>query len=364
MSIEHNYIETQSQLLDTVEIMKNCDSLAIDTEFFWERTYYPILGIIQVATRNGEIFIIDAVKIKDLTPLGEIFSNPKIIKILHDAQQDLYIIRRATCADPKNIFDTRFCCGFAGLSSTISLGNMLRELIDVDLPKTESRSDWLKRPLSEKQLLYAENDVRFMHQAYDKIIEKAENFGLSDCMSEDMKALDNSSLYAEKKVEEQYTRIKGYGNFSNEQLAVLREITAWREEYARTRDIPKGFLMKDKDILGIAKIIPKNQDDFRKYQFTNYRFISKNMVNITKKVKKALKSDFSTLCNIDSRISSELKNKTNAILTKIENKCIKMNIDKALIASRKDISNLLNNTPKEKLTKGWRKEFLLDILQD
>jgi len=359
----HNYIKSQDELTSAIDQMKLYQSLAIDTEFFWEKTYYPILGIIQIATEDGVVFIIDAVTITDLKPLGEIFANPKIMKILHDSQQDLYIIRRATCADPKNIFDTRAACGFAGLKSTISLANMLLELINVDLPKTESRSDWLRRPLNEKQLLYAENDVLYLHKAYNLISDKAKELNLYDYMMEDMQSLDNDTLYKDRVGSEQYRKLKGYGNFTQSQLVLLQDLAEWRDKLAKHKDIPKNWLLKDKEILSIAKLLPQNISDFNKVSFDSYKFINRNQSIIIDKVTKALNTKGTNLLGLEMKVPPNIKNKTDIILEKIKIKSSEIFIDAALFGSRKDISNYLLGNSNDKLQLSWRKEFLKPMLE-
>ncbi|MYF17390.1 MAG: ribonuclease D, partial [Gemmatimonadetes bacterium] len=155
-------INTPNELETLVNRALDAPCVGIDTEFVWEQTYYPRLGIIQVGLSENDCHLIDAVTLSDLSPLGTLLSDPHTVKILHDAQQDLWILRRITDAIPCNIFDTRCAAGFAGLSSNLSLGNLLRMRLNIQLPKTETRTDWLRRPLSDKQLEYALDGVRFL----------------------------------------------------------------------------------------------------------------------------------------------------------------------------------------------------------
>ena len=175
----------------------DCERVALDTEFVWNRTYYPKLGVIQLALANGDCYLIDPVAIADLSPLGALLEHPKVELILHDAQQDLAILRRATGAFPRNVFDTRCAAGFANMSSTTSLAELLEQTLGVVLDKTETLTNWVRRPLSEDQLAYAIEDVRYLHETRDVLQARVEEIGRSTWLTEEMAAYDDPQLYEE-----------------------------------------------------------------------------------------------------------------------------------------------------------------------
>ena len=158
-------ITSQQQLQALIVRARATDTVAIDTEFVWERTYYPRLGLIQLALSDEDCFLIDPCALTDLSPLGELLADPAVVKIFHDAPQDLIILHQATGAVPQNIFDSRLAGGFAGLSAALSLGNLIKELLDIDLAKTGTHTNWLRRPLNPKQIDYAIDDVRYLQAA-------------------------------------------------------------------------------------------------------------------------------------------------------------------------------------------------------
>ena len=145
-------IQTTSELTAFVKRAREMDAVALDTEFVWERTYYPQLGLIQIALSDEDCELIDPTAIDDLSPLGDLLSDRKVVKILHDAPQDLAILLQATGTPAQNVFDTRHAAGFADLPATLSLSNLIKELLDIDLPKTETRTNWLQRPLKQEQI--------------------------------------------------------------------------------------------------------------------------------------------------------------------------------------------------------------------
>src|SRR6187551_2092812 len=132
--------------------------VALDTEFVFERTYRPRLGIVQICVA-GEIALIDAVRIPDLSALGPLLAAPARRKLLHSGSGDLPILRRAGGAPLRGLFDTQIAAAFAGLGPSLSYAALIRELFAIELPKHETRTDWLRRPLSAAQLRYAAEDV-------------------------------------------------------------------------------------------------------------------------------------------------------------------------------------------------------------
>ena len=141
MTTPFEMISAPAALRTLVDRLQEEAVLAFDTEFTWERTYYARLGLVQIAAADGRSFLVDPLAAGDLAPLGELLANARIVKILHDAPQDLMILRRATGVAARNVFDTRLAAGFAGLASTLSLANLLAETVDVHLAKAHTRAD-------------------------------------------------------------------------------------------------------------------------------------------------------------------------------------------------------------------------------
>lgn len=254
-------INTEVALKDVVARIMEAGSVALDTEFFWERTFYPRLGLVQLGLPDGSSCLVDAPAIGGfepggLEPLGRLLSSRRVMIILHDAPQDLFILCRASGAFPRNIFDTRLAAGFAGLDFTTSLGHLLDDLFDIQLPKSETRADWLRRPLSTRQLAYAEDDVKHLHAARDELVRRATERGVSRWLSEELSGMDDPSGYGDRDPFLQFTRIKGTGRLTSRELAVLRELAAWREGAARRRDLPRGRVLADKTLVRLARIQP------------------------------------------------------------------------------------------------------------
>jgi ribonuclease D len=179
-------IESPEHLASLVDSIRASGRVALDTEFVWERTYFPRLGIVQAGLCDGECALIDACAGFPLIALGPVLADTSIQKVLHDAQQDLTILRRASGESPRNIFDTRTAAGFAGFAATVSLQDLMASLLGIELPKTETRTDWLRRPLTEKQVEYALDDVRYLFRARDALLQRARDMGNEAWLLEEM----------------------------------------------------------------------------------------------------------------------------------------------------------------------------------
>jgi ribonuclease D len=362
-------IKNSADLAEIVERAKKAGRAAIDTEFVWERTYFPQLGLIQIGLSEEENFLIDAPAIDDLSPLGDLLADEKVVKILHDAQQDLYILRRATGSYPKNIFDTRLAAGFAGLSSTISLMALLKEIVGVALPKTESRTDWLRRPLSDRQIAYAIDDVRYMPRVMDELIKRTDDVGRSEWLAEELSVYDDPALYEEKDPRTQYGRLKGVSRMGGDELSVLRELAAWREEEARRHDRPRGHILKDDIIVALAKRRPGSKEEMQYIKAISERDVRCYGRAVVQAIRKGLDRGGEDIPLPPSKngIDEVLSTRIDLALAYLKGKCLSFGLDMGLLATRAEVTALLAEGPQSeaeshRLLRGWRRAFAGDEL--
>ena len=284
-------IDTPDALETLVNRALNAPCVGIDTEFVWEQTYYPRLGIVQVGFSENDCHLIDTVTLSDLSPLGALISDRHTVKILHDAQQDLWILRRITDAIPCNIFDTRCAAGFAGLGSTLSLGNLLRLCLNIQLPKTETRTNWLRRPLSDKQLAYALNDVRYLPALREHLLTDIQRRGRENWLAEELRQYDVAKLYDDRAPEEQYTRVKGTGRLSRRDMAIVRELATWREKEAQQADRPRTWIISDNAIVQIARRKPQSIQSLKRLRGIPRSTVNRYGKNLLNAVQRGLAID-------------------------------------------------------------------------
>ena len=223
-------ISSTPALQDCLQHARTHGAVAIDTEFVWDETYYPGLGLVQLGISPDAAWLIDAPALADPAPVGALLADPGIIKVLHDARQDLCILKDWSGGAPRTIFDTRLAAGFCGYSSQLSLQALLREVLGVELEKSETRTNWLRRPLSARQIAYALDDVRHMLELRDRLLALAGEAGTLAWLKEEMQGLDDPALYQARPPAETWARVKDAGRLNAQGLAVLCELAALREE--------------------------------------------------------------------------------------------------------------------------------------
>ena len=359
-------ISTVQELEALMADAAKASAVALDTEFVWERTFYPKLGLIQLAIEH-DCYLIDPLAVKDLSALGKLTANPAVTKILHDAQQDLTILKNATGALPLNVFDTRMAFGFCSDTSCLSLAGLIQELCDIELPKSETRADWLRRPMSDSMLEYACDDVKYLTDAMNNIISRCEKQHTKFWMLEEMKIYDDPELYAEIPPEEYFMRIKGHGRLKRPQLAVLRELAAWREKAARKLDRPRNHVVPNNALIDLSYKCCGTMD-----KLSSVRDLSKNAIgrygdNLLKCVRAGRAVPEDQLPQSTPR--SRKNGYTDLVSDAIRDKAAEVNIDPTLICSKGDLNNLLNNKKQirareHKLFKGWRDEFMQKVCSD
>lgn len=357
-------ITTAEDLKSLMQRAHQTDAVALDTEFIWERTYYPRLGLIQLALSNEECFLIDPCALNDLSPLGELLADRDVVKIFHDAPQDLSILRAATGKDPQNIFDTRLAAGFCGLSSTLSLAALIERLLEIKLEKTQTRTNWLKRPLDSKQREYALDDVRYLRAIrvlmLARVLPETQQW-----LKEELQQLDTPQNYIGINDEERYTKIKGAGSLNHHSLAILRELAIWREGEARRKNRPRGHIIKDTVLLAIAK---EQLCDLQAIQECGE--ISEKSVNmygdrLIQLVNKGLGCPEEECPPLLYQIKLNKKEKTalTGLQDYITLKSDVGGLDPALIGNKNELINCIKQTSasSSRQLSGWRKEFLAEM---
>lgn len=355
-------IDTPEALVRLADTLMAAPAVALDTEFVWVDTYYPRLGVVQVAWPGGEPDLIDAATLGDLSVLGPVLRAPRIVKVLHDAQQDLIILRRATGAYPCNVFDTRCAAGFVGLGATRSLGAILHDLLHVTLPKTETRSDWLRRPLTDLQKRYARDDVRHLLAARTEILRRARERGHIDWLEEEMATYDDPSLYEETDVHACYSRIGGAGRLTTHQRTALRELAAWREEEARLRDRPRGRIVSDKALVEIARRRPRTMSRLTGIRSLDRSTTSRYGAKLLDIVQGAPAIPSEAKATLPDTLPDNNAHaaRVHLVMAYIMGRSLACGIDPALLASRKEVSAYVAGGARQDhaLSRGWRCAFL------
>jgi ribonuclease D len=260
------FLANSAALEDFCAKARSSDIVAVDTEFIRERTYWPRLCLVQLATED-EIALVDPLAIDDLSSLGGLMADEGVTKVFHACSQDLEVLCHVLGDVPRPVFDTQLAAAFLGQRLQIGYGALVEAYCGVSLEKGESLTDWSIRPLDEKQLRYAEDDVRYLPRIYRTMIGQLSENGRLGWVEPEMRALSDESSYIHDP-RSAYLRLKRSSRLTRKQLAVAREVAAWREETAIKRDIVRKWVLQDEVVVEIAKRCPKSVSSLERIRGT------------------------------------------------------------------------------------------------
>jgi len=233
--------------------------IALDTEFVREKTYYPQLCLIQIAypdlNNQAHLACIDPIAIEHLDTFGDILKDPNITKIFHAAYQDQEILFQRFGHTPAPIFDTQPAAAILGIGDQIGYARLVESLLDVSLEKSQSRTDWSRRPLTSKQVEYAIDDVRYLFKIYPLIIQKLATQNRLNWLDAEFEMLSDSQTYTPDPGS-MWKKVKGLQTLKGKQLAVLQYLAAWRERQAIAKNRPRRWIVSDEVLLDMARFMP------------------------------------------------------------------------------------------------------------
>ena len=244
-------LTTAAELAALVREVKACGRLALDTEFVWERTYRPVLGVVQVAT-DRSCAVLDAPALKDLAPLFPLLRDPAVPVVLHGGDQDLEIMAGLMGAPIRGVVDTQIEAAFLGYGLQVGLQALLERVLKVKLRKDQTYTDWTRRPLKPEQLAYAREDVVHLLPLQDRLHTALVGRGRVEWVSEELRDLEDPAHYRGLPDDQRHTAVKGWLRHSGRELAVLRELAIWRERAAKRANIRPNFVAHDVVLVTLA----------------------------------------------------------------------------------------------------------------
>jgi len=250
-------IKKQADLDDICGKFAQKPYVTIDTEFLRDKTFYSRLCLIQLAGPGIDAVAIDPIEFNlDMTAFHNLMENENVLKVFHAARQDLEIFYQMTGKIPAPLFDTQVAAMVCGYGDSIAYNKLVADVTGTQLAKNAQFTDWSRRPLSEKQLTYALDDVIYLRDVYETLQARLEKQKRDHWVKQEMETLTSPDTY-DMPIEESWKRIKIRSD-KPQVLAILRELSSWREELARRKDIPRGRILKDEALADIAVYMPKD----------------------------------------------------------------------------------------------------------
>jgi ribonuclease D len=254
-----NLISTTADLEAFCERLKAAEYITVDTEFMREKTFWPKLCLVQIAGPLEAAAVDPLADGIDLAPLFRLMVAPEVLKVFHAARQDVEIFYNLTGEVPKPLFDTQIAAMVCGFGDSVGYETLISRLAGARVDKSSRFTDWSARPLTERQLVYALSDVTHLRPAYEKLKRKLARTGREHWLEEEIAVLTDPATYRVEP-EESWKRLKVRTD-KPRFLAILKEISAWREREAQRKDLPRSRILRDEALLEIASHAPTTVDD-------------------------------------------------------------------------------------------------------
>ena len=358
------YISTNEDLSAFCSRARAFSAIAIDTEFLREKTYHAKLCLVQVATPD-ECVVIDPLVIEDMTPLAGLMTDVDTLKVFHACSQDMEVLHHALGAVPTPIFDTQVAAGFLGERAQCSYHNLVSTFCGVSLPKTESLTDWSRRPLSPKQVEYALDDVRYLIDAYRVIESKLYSLGRTAWVRDEIRPLADPAHYRSDP-RAAFKRVKRVNACTRRQLAVARELASWREQRAETRDIPRKWVMSDEVLLALCKRAPQTAEDFRTVRGTEQ--LSARDVEVAldaiARGRRCPQENLPSIGRAHRTPAPELESVIDLMYALIRLVSERSGVATSLIVSRDGLLDYIEHPERSPLREGWRFELVGTLIDD
>jgi ribonuclease D len=351
-------VTTSTELLAALDRLRSADFVALDTEFMRESTYFPKLCLVQAAAGDA-CAVLDPLALPDLEPLWQFLGDRQRTKVLHAARQDLEVFATATRDPvPGPIFDTQIAAALLGYPAQIGYGSLVAERLGHTLAKGHTRTDWTRRPLSPEQLQYAEDDVRYLVPLYLDLRDALQAAQRLDWLYEETRELEQLDLHRTDP-DAAWRRLKGLDRLQPQQRATAKLLAQWREAAAIRHDKPRGWILADDALRDIAEQLPASVRDLE-----SIRSLPPGVVRRRGEELMALIERGRTDAANEAAASNPPRPQPQqlALVTKLMNvareTAQQAKINAELLATRRDVEQLVFARRTEHLLNGWRREII------
>jgi len=349
-------VQQQPALEQVCQNLARHSEIAMDTEFVRTNTYFPKLGLIQLSTAESTVCI-DPLAGLDLEPLWRVLFDPDRLTIVHAAKQDLEVLLLAADGIPRSLIDTQIEAGLLGHAAQIGYATLAKTLLDVEISKSQTRTDWSKRPLSEAQLHYAAEDVEHLSAMHQRLRDQLRELGRYEWACEDSAALIDPSQYVQDPAEA-WQRIRRIQYMPASEQYRARQLAAWREQEAMRLDRPRQWIISDRALMAIAQTAPANRQELAGCADLPAGVVRKRGEILLKQVASADREMAAGKIHIKQLQRPPSKEPT--LVTKlvgiVRAHSERLNIPAEILASRREISAIARGQRDGRALSGWRLE--------
>lgn len=358
----YTYINTTSALAEFFEQIQNARWIALDTEFVREKTFYPQLCLVQIATEQA-VACIDPLAITDLGPLLATLYNPSVTKVMHAARQDMEMFYHLRGELPRPVFDTQLAAPLLGLKEQMGYAALVESMLGVLLNKAHTRADWSHRPLSRAELDYAADDVRYLAALYPRLRDSLAEKGRLQWLDNDFAELSEASLYANPPADA-WLRVKGLQRLRGRQLAVAQNLAKWREETAQQQDRPRSWILRDENLLDLARLQPKNKIELAQLRGLHEQSAARHGESILRIIAEAQNHPPIPVPDTHQTVplTEAQEVVVDILLAVIRKLSTEHCIHPSVIASRKHVEQLVLGDTSASVLHGWRRKMVGETL--
>lgn len=355
-----HFIDQSAELDRLGEEFALATELALDSEFMRERTYYPKLCLVQIATSSA-IACIDPLALEDLARLSALLGHTASLKVAHAARQDVEALLTRTVEPPTPLFDTQIAAALLGMQPQIGYGDLVHKRLGAKLDKAHARTDWSVRPLSREQLEYAADDVRHLlplHEILRRELEQRDRLRWFDA---EMKRA-NVTFAARLSPQDAWQRLKGLESLDPRRRATAITLARWRETRAMERDRPRGWILSDDALYEIARALPQNRSQLESLRSLPQGVIDNCAADLLAAVESSAHLSSSEPVRRAVRPDPAAQARLKALAAAVRRIAEQLQLTPEVLATRRDLQQLLNGDMDVPPLQGWRREVVGETL--
>lgn len=364
MSNSYQHIDNDQALIEACTALQQEDWISIDTEFLREHHYYSELCLVQIGIPDLNL-IIDPLSIDDLTPLKNLLHDGSVLKVFHACGQDQELFTHMFDQPAHPVFDTQLAAAVLGYGDQVGYGKLMEQVLSIHLDKAHSRADWKQRPLDKEVMDYAVDDVHYLTQAYPLMLAQLNELGRLSWLSDDFRRIEQAQTFINQP-EQQYLKVKGQHLLKRKQLAVLQQLTAWREQQAIRLNQPRKRLISDDVLIDICRRQPKNTQALSKLRGMRESLVKQHgdtIMNLIEQIDAMSPDDFPKPTRKHS-LNAEQQTLLEALTTLVYLQAEQHRISSATLCTRKELEKLIHGERDLNVLSGWRLSVVGQTLLD
>ena len=350
------FITTANELAALCQQLRQAPWIALDTEFMRERTYYAKLCLVQIATPDL-IACVDPLALADLTPLLDLIYDPQVLKVLHSARQDLEVFFDLRGTPPAPVFDTQIAAAFLGFDDQIGYAPLVAAITGVKLDKAHTRANWAARPLSAEQIVYAEDDVRYLRDVYQHLQQRLEETGRQAWVADEFTQLVDPALYQNDPALA-WRRIKNGHQLSPQAQYILQALSQWREQMAQTHNLPRSWILRDPVMFDIARRAPQTHEQLSAMRDMDEKTARKWSAEIVALVSQYNQPASPPPWSPPALLSPEQTQLVREMASLLDSTARQHQLSPIALGTRRDLQRLLLGKKDLALLRGWRYEII------